>query len=70
VVGAYCRKHGLYPHQLTQWEAYFMTKNIPSKNSHQPTAEVKALQAESKSLKHIIPRNDKVLAETVALLVF
>jgi transposase-like protein len=69
MVGAYCRQHGLYPHQLTQWEADFMTKTIPSKTHHQPTAEIKALQAEIKSLKHIILRKDKVLAETVALLV-
>src|SRR5476651_108227 len=27
MVGAYCRKHGLYPHQLAQWETEFMTNN-------------------------------------------
>jgi transposase-like protein len=69
MVGAYCRKHGLYPHQLAQWEADFMTNTTPSKKHPQPTAEVKALHAEIKSLKHIILRKDKVLAETVALLV-
>ena len=69
MVGAYCRKHGLYPHQLAQWEADFMTNTIPSKKHPQATAEVKALQAEIKNLKHIIQRKDKVLAETVALLV-
>jgi transposase-like protein len=68
MVGAYCRKHGLYPHQLTQWEADFMTKTIPEKQ-RSGTAEVKALHAEINSLKNIILRKDKVLAETVALLV-
>jgi transposase len=68
MVGAYCRKHGLYPHQLTQWEADFM--KAPD-NSKQPknTAEIKELRAEIKALNHIIARKDKVLAETVALLV-
>ena len=68
IVGAYCRKHGLYPHQLTQWEADFMTQN-PSLKQSQLTSEFKALQAENKNLKQIILRKDKVLAETIALLV-
>jgi transposase-like protein len=54
--------------QLTQWEADFMTKTIPEKQ-RSGTAEVKALHAEINSLKNIILRKDKVLAETVALLV-
>ncbi len=68
LIGAYCRKHGLYPHQLTQWETDFMTKKSAPKNS-QPNAEIKELRAENKALKHLIARKDKVLAETVALLV-
>ncbi len=68
MIGAYCRTHGLYPHQLTQWEADFMTSPILEKQSPY-RAEVKALHAEIKSLKHLLLRKDKVLAETVALLV-
>ncbi|HEV2523534.1 MAG TPA: transposase [Gammaproteobacteria bacterium] len=68
IVGIYCRKNGLYPHQLTQWEADFMTTPIHSKK-HQSSAELKVLRAENKQLKHMIVRKDKVLAETVALLV-
>lgn len=68
IVGAYCRKHGLYPHQLTQWEADFMIKPIHQKDPKQ-AAEVKALQTEIKSLKQMLLRKDKVLAETVALLI-
>jgi transposase-like protein len=67
-IGAYCRKHGLYPHQLTQWKADFMSPKTPQK-SNQPNAELKELRAEIKELKHILARKDKVLAETVALLV-
>lgn len=68
IVGAYCRKHGLYPHQLTQWEAEFMTKDT-SKKQQESASELKALRAENSSLKKIILRKDKALAETVALLV-
>jgi transposase len=67
-VSAYCRKHGLYPHQLTQWEADFMADTVHPKKQ-QISAELKELRAENKALKHIIVRKDKVLAETVALLV-
>jgi transposase-like protein len=35
-VGAYCRKHGLYTHQLTQWKSDFMTqKSLKIANSTQ-----------------------------------
>jgi len=68
MVGAYCRKHGLYPHQLTQWEADFMKAPVHSKQL-KTNSEVKDLRAEIKALNHIIARKDKVLAETVALLV-
>lgn len=68
MVGTYCRQNGLHPHQLTQWEADFMTTPIHPKK-HPSSAELKALRAENKQLKHMIVRKDKVLAETVALLV-
>lgn len=67
-VGVYCRQHGLYPHQLTQWKTEFMTDAVQSKN-HQVSAELKDLRTENKTLKKLIARKDKVLAETVALLV-
>ena len=68
IVGAYCCQHGLYPHQLTQWEADFMTITVQPEK-HQTHTELKELRAENKALKHIILRKDKVLAEAVALLV-
>jgi transposase len=68
MVGAYCRKHGLYPHQLTQWETDFMTGSVQPKNQAL-SVELKELRTENKVLKNMIVRKDKVLAETVALLV-
>lgn len=68
MVGTYCRKHGIYPQQLTQWESDFMKKDTSAKQS-ESAAELKALRAEIKELKHLLLRKDKVLAETVALLV-
>jgi len=67
-VGAYCRKHGLYSHQLAQWEEDFMNQKTPQKNQPQGT-ELKTLKAENKALKKLLLRKDKVLAEAVALLV-
>lgn len=68
IIGAYCRKHGLYPHQLTQWETEFMKNSAPI-SKQQPNVEMKALRAEVGELKKIIMRKDKVLAETMALLI-
>jgi transposase len=68
MVGAYCRKHGLYPHQLTQWETDFMKAPVHLKQL-KTNSEIKELRAEIKALNHIIVRKDKVLAETVALLI-
>jgi transposase-like protein len=68
MVGAYCRQHGLYPHQLTQWEADFMKAPVDLQQL-KINSEVKELRAENKALQRIIMRKDKVLAETVALLV-
>lgn len=67
MIGTYCRKHGLYPYQLAQWEIEFMTSTPVIKVA--PKVEIKALQTEIKGLKKIIMRKDKVLAETMALLI-
>ena len=45
-----------------------MTTPIHPKK-HQSNTELKKLRAENKQLKHTIARKDKVLAETVALLI-
>ena len=67
-VGAYCRKHGLYSHQLQQWRASFMTTDESSKNANDK-AKLKVLTAENKQLRQELRRKDKALAEASALLV-
>jgi transposase len=67
-VGVYCRKQGLYSHQLRQWKDEFMAKNNEQKNNQQQS-ELKALRAENKLLKQDLRRKEKALAETTALLV-
>lgn len=69
-LGVYCREHGLYSFQLTQWKDEFMSKNEERKSVQGPTAaEFKALQAENALLKKELRRKDSALAETAALLV-
>lgn len=67
-VGAYCRKHGLYSHQLQQWKEEFMSRNTDTKNQNQ-LLELKSLRIENKQLKQDILRKDKALSETAALLI-
>ena len=66
-LGSYCREHGLYSHQLTQWKDAMSTDHN-DKNKLQ-SEELKVLRAENKSLKKELNRKEKALAETAALLV-
>ena len=67
-LGVYCREHGIYSFQLTQWKNAFMTQ--PKVDKQKPNAdEMKALITENKQLKQEIRRKDSALAETAALLV-
>lgn len=66
--GAYCRKHGLYNHQLQQWRASFMNIDEPKKEAYNK-AKLKKLEVENKKLKHDLRRKEKALAEASALLV-
>jgi transposase-like protein len=67
-IGVYCRQHGIYSHQLTQWKDDFMS-NSSDKKFDQQKAELRVLKAEIKKLKKDLNRKDKALAETSALLV-
>jgi transposase len=67
-VGAYCRKRGIYSHQLQQWKAEFMSTNTEFKNQNQ-AIELKKLRLENKQLKQDLYRKDKALSETAALLI-
>jgi transposase len=67
-LGQYCRQHGLYSHQLTQWRESFM-KTQQSNSDLKLRVELKALKAENKQLNRELRRKDKALAEASALLV-
>jgi transposase-like protein len=67
-IGVYCREHGLYSFQLTEWKEAFMAQ--PKTDKQQSNSiELKALRLENKQLKQEIRRKDSALAETAALLV-
>jgi transposase-like protein len=69
-LGKYCRKHGLYTHQLLEWRKLFiMTKNNNALNAANHLSELKALKEENKRLEKEIRRKDKALAEAAALLI-
>jgi len=64
----WCRKKGLFTHNLDQWkkEAIAGMSKVPG-GKH--SEEVKALKKENLSLKRDLTRKEKALAETAALLV-
>lgn len=65
-LGTYCRKHGIYSHQLTEWKKELMT---PKNDNNKQNQEIKRLQEENKKLQREIKRKDKALAEASALLI-
>ena len=62
---AWCREHGLFEHQLTQWKAQLLTPADPAGNA----GELRRLKDEVKQLERKLTRKDKALAEAAALLV-
>lgn len=66
-LGIYCRKQGIYNHQLQEWKQELMSN--PTQQDLKLRNELKALKAENKKLKKDLYRKDKALAETSALLV-
>ena len=67
-LGKYCRKHGLYSHQLEKWRLDFMTpKQELSRDKDK--SELKKLKAENKHLQRELRRKEKALAEASALLI-
>lgn len=67
-LGIYCRKHGLYSHQLEQWRRNFMVAT-QSEKSTKDKAKLKELSLENKQLKKDLRIKEKALAEASALLV-
>ncbi len=66
-LGIYCRKQGIYSHQLQEWKQGIMKDS--SETNNKLRNELKQLKTENKLLKKDLNRKDKALAETSALLV-
>lgn len=66
--GAYCRRKGIFQHQLLEWKKEFMKPRKEVKDT-QAQAELKLLRSENKGLKKDLRRKEKALAETSALLI-
>lgn len=66
--GAYCRRKGIFKHQLLEWKKEFMQQQTETKKPKTQT-ELKSLRTENKALKKELRRKDKALAETSALLI-
>lgn len=67
-IGAYCRRQGIYQHQLSEWKDEFMNKKARATDDKR-SSELKVMKAENKALKKELRRKDKALAETSALLI-
>lgn len=67
-LGAHCRRHGVYPHQVAQWKAEFAGSALGS-GATSRSSDTKPLKQEVKSLKRELRRKEKALAEAAALLV-
>ena len=65
---SWCRKKGIFTHNLEKWKKDAISAMIPKSNKEQNEKE-KALQKEISVLKRDLFRKDKALAETAALLV-
>ena len=67
-LGAYCRRKGLYPEQISGWKQLCLKANTPLPTKANQ-AKVRRQAQENKQLKAELRRKDKALAETAALLV-
>lgn len=67
-LGAYCRSHGIYSHQLTDWRNALVSDTSSTTTAKQRT-EARRLREENKRLKQELNRKEKALAEVSALLV-
>ncbi len=65
-LGAFCRKHGVFAHQLEQWRKEFEAGVSASAPAREELRELKQSKAK---LERELKRKDKALAEAAALLV-
>jgi transposase-like protein len=63
----WCREHGVFEHQLTQWREEFCTPAVPA--SREATGAFRELQRQHEQLQRELRRKEKALAEVAALLV-
>lgn len=64
----YCRRHGIYVHQLEEWKKALKDKQNNSSDS-QLRNEIRELKAQNKRLEKELARKEKALAEAAALIV-
>lgn len=64
----WCRKKGIFVHNLDQWKKDALSAMVPASKKKQTETE-KSLKKEIISLKKDLSRKEKALAETAALLV-
>ena len=62
---AWCREHGVFSHQLTQWRTEFCRPATTNGDSQ----VMRTLKDENKRLERELTRKEKALAEAAALLV-
>ena len=65
---AWCRKNGIFTHNLDQWKKDAISAVIPKPNKEQ-IEEHKILKKKISVLEKDLSRKDKALAETAALLI-
>lgn len=66
---AWCREHGLFTHQLTQWRQDFCQPASAPPLSKTDRQTIKQLKQEKQQLERELRRKEKALAEAAALLV-
>jgi transposase len=69
---AWCRKNGVYTHQIENWEQEIVShkgKKVKTEEAKKIKWENKKLKLENKKLKADLRRKEKALAETAALYV-
>jgi transposase len=68
VCTAWCRKRGIFTHNLDQWKKDAISA-MALRSSKKPSDKERTLKKENTALKKDLLRKDKALAETAALLV-
>ena len=71
VLGAYCRQHGFYSHELQQWKSDFLKALAPlDVTKNQEKSDLIVWKKKCADLERDVKRKDKALAEASALLIF